>query len=152
MKKTYLEDYTLGERFVSPARTITETDIVNFSGLTSDWHPLHTDITYAEKSRFGQRIAHGMLVLSVGMAQLFRISPSTVLAEQFIAFYGMDKVRFIKPTYIGDTIKAHAEVIEVTPKQADAGVLRYAVELSNQRDETICAFDMKFFVERRPNA
>ncbi len=150
MTKKYLEDYSVGEIFYSPARTITETDIINFSGLTSDWHPLHTDVTYAAKSRFGQRIAHGMLVLSVGMAQLFRISPTTVLAEEFIAFYGMDKVRFLKPTFIGDTLKAKAEVIELNFKDKEAGVLLYDVTLSNQDDEAVCRFDMKFFVARRP--
>lgn len=148
MKKTYLNDYQVGEVFDSPARTITETDIVNFSGLTSDWHPLHTDVTYAENTRFGQRIAHGMLILSVGMAQLFRISPSAVLPEKFIAFYGMDRVRFLKPTYIGDTIKATAEVSSVDNKTDESGVLLYDVVITNQKNEEVCRFDMKLFVER----
>ena len=63
MEKLYFEDYTLGERFVSPARTITEADIINFASLTGDWHPLHTDVEYAKSTPFGERIAHGMLTL-----------------------------------------------------------------------------------------
>lgn len=151
MSKVYLEDYSVGEVFDSPARTLTETDIINFAGLTSDWHPLHTDTTYAENSRFGKRIAHGMLVLSVGMAQLFRISTDTILAKEFVAFYGMDKVRFTAPTFIGDTIKAQATVIEIDYKKPDSGVLLYDVVISNQNDETVCRFDMKLFVARKPS-
>ena len=61
MEKDYFEDYTVGEVFVSPGRTITEADIVLFSAFTGDWHPLHTDVEYAAKTPFKERIAHGML-------------------------------------------------------------------------------------------
>ena len=64
----YLDDYKVGDRMVSPARTITESDIVNFAALTGDWHPLHTDVEYAARTPFKGRIAHGMLVLSIGLS------------------------------------------------------------------------------------
>ena len=60
--KLFFEDYELGEFFVSPGRTITETDIVLFSAFTGDWHPLHTDVEYASKTPFQGRITHGFLV------------------------------------------------------------------------------------------
>ncbi|MCX5834836.1 MAG: MaoC/PaaZ C-terminal domain-containing protein, partial [Deltaproteobacteria bacterium] len=97
----YLDDYAVGERFISPARTITEADIINFAGLTGDWHPLHTDVEYAAKTPFKERIAHGMLTLSIGMVLPFRLGPySSFLPRSFIAFYGMDNVRFTAPTKI----------------------------------------------------
>ncbi len=61
----YFEDFNVGEIAVTRARTITETDIVNFAALTGDWYPLHTDIEYAKKGPFGERIAHGLLILSI---------------------------------------------------------------------------------------
>ena len=82
MEKDYFEDYTVGEVFVSPGRTITETDIVLFSAFTGDWHPLHTDVEYAAKTPFKERIAHGMLGLVVGMALPFRLGPYVSSAEE----------------------------------------------------------------------
>ena len=71
MEKVFYEDYQVGELLVSPGRTITETDIILFAGLTGDWHPIHTNVEYAKKTMFGERIAHGMLGLSVGSALIF---------------------------------------------------------------------------------
>jgi len=69
----YLDDYQVGDRMISPARTVTEADIVNFAALTGDWHPLHTDAEYAAGGPFKGRIAHGMLVLSIGLSLPFRL-------------------------------------------------------------------------------
>jgi len=83
----YLDDYAVGERFISPARTITEADIVNFAGITGDWHPLHTDVEYAAQTPYRERIAHGMLTLSIGMALPFRLGGhSSFLPKSFIVF------------------------------------------------------------------
>jgi acyl dehydratase len=86
MEKSYFEDYTVGEKFISPARTITETDITLFAAFTGDWHPLHTDVEFAKKTFFGERIAHGMLSLCVGSALIFRLGPYVALPKSFIAF------------------------------------------------------------------
>jgi len=118
----YLDDYSVGERMVSPARTVTETDVVNFAGITGDWHPLHTDVVYAATGPFKERIAHGMLTLSVGMALPFRLGPySSYLPESFLAFYGMDSVRFTAPTRIGDTIHCEVEVLDIMEKDKETG-------------------------------
>jgi len=147
----YLDDYSVGEKLISPARTITETDIVNFAGLTGDWHPLHTDTTYAAKTPFGSRIAHGMLTLSIGMALSFRLGPySSVLPKSFIAFYCMDKIRFMAPTRIGDTIHCEVEVIEITDKGNDKGVLTTRYLIKNQKREVLISFIMKLFCGKRP--
>jgi len=94
----YFEDFNVGDRIVTRGRTITEADIVMFSALSGDWHPLHTDVEYAKQGPFKERIAHGFLVLSVASGLL----PLSEIA--IIAFYGMDKVRFIAPVRLLDTI------------------------------------------------
>lgn len=147
----YLDDYSVGEKFVSPARTITEADIVNFAGLTGDWHPLHTDVEYAAKTPFKGRIAHGMLTLSVGMVLPFRLGPySSFLPRSFIAFYGMDAVRFTGPTRIGDTIHCEAEVTGITDKGPDRGVLTTQNSIKNQRGEMLVTYIIKVLCGKRP--
>ena len=98
MEKLFYEDYAVGEKLRSPGRTITETDIVMFSAFTGDWHPLHTNVEFAKKTIFGERIAHGMLTLCVGSALMFRLGMYAALPKSFIAFYGMDSVRFTGAT------------------------------------------------------
>lgn len=146
----YLDDYAVGDRFVSPARTITETDIVTFAGLTGDWHPLHTDVEYAAATPFGGRIAHGMLTLSVGMALPFRLGPySSFLPRSFIAFYGMENVRFTGPTKIGDTIHCEVEVTEIVERGPGRGVLATHQRIVNQRGELLVSYAIKVLCGRR---
>ncbi len=147
----YLDDYSVSEKFVSPARTITEADIVNFAGLTGDWHPLHTDAEYAAKTPFKGRIAHGMLTLSVGMVLPFRLGPySSFLPRSFIAFYGMESVRFTGPARIGDTIHCEVEVTEITGKGAGRGVLTTQNRIVNQRGELLVAYVIKVLCGEKP--
>lgn len=146
----YLDDYTVGEKMISPARTVTEADIVNFAALTGDWHPLHTDVEYAARTPFKGRIAHGMLTLSIGLALPFRLgSYSSYLPKSFIAFYGMEEVRFTAPTRIGDTIRCEVEVIDITDKGRDKGVLAIRNQIKNQKDETLVSFVMKLFCGKK---
>ena len=94
----------VGDRPSTHGRTITEADLVSFAALTGDWHPQHADAEWAAESRFGERIAHGMLVLSyvVGLAGF---DP-----ERVVALRGFDSVTFKRPVAIGDTIRVEAEV------------------------------------------
>ncbi len=152
MAKEYmdLDDYEIGDRMVSPARTITEADIVHFAALTGDWHPLHTDVEYASGTPFQGRVAHGMLILSIGLALPFRLGPySSYLPKSFIAFYGMEEVRFTAPTRIGDTIRCEVEVVDITKKGEDKGILTVRNRIINQRDETVVSFVMKLFCGRK---
>jgi 3-hydroxybutyryl-CoA dehydratase len=152
MGKDYetLDDYAVGDKFISPARTITEADIINFAGLTGDWHPLHTDVEYAAKTPFKERIAHGMLTLSVGMVLPFRLGPySSFLPRSFIAFYGMESVRFTGPTKIGDTIHCEVEVTEITDKGPDRGVLTTQNSIKNQRGELLVTYVIKVLCGKR---
>jgi len=140
----YFEDFTAGEIAVTRARTITETDIVNFAALTGDWYPLHTDIEYAKKGPFGERIAHGLLILSIanGLMPLYDMA--------IVAFYGMDKVRFTAPTKIGDTIHVELEVVEKQDKGDIGGVITLKEYVKNQRGENVALSTKKVLIAKRP--
>lgn len=149
-KKVYLEDYLTGERWVTPARTLTESDIVAYAGLTGDWHPLHTDAEYARTTPFGERIAHGLLVLAVGSTLVFRLGEHLMFPENFIAFYGMDMVRFVAPVKIGDTLHCEVEVASLEPKDEKRGILTCRNTIRNQRGEGVVVYDTRALVGRRP--
>lgn len=139
----YFEDYQLGDIWGSKGRTITEADIVMFSALSGDWFPLHTNIEYAKETQYKQRIAHGMLVLSITTG-LVLFEPGIV-----VAFYGMDKVRFTAPTFIGDTIHLTGKVIDLKSKGPDQGVVTVLQEVKKQTDETVAVFEMKLLVNQK---
>lgn len=139
----YFEDYQLGDVWESKGRTITEADIVMFSALSGDWFPLHTNIEYAKETQYKQRIAHGMLVLSITTG-LVHFEPGVV-----VAFYGMDKVRFTNPTFIGDTIHLEGKVIELKSKGPNQGIVTVLQEVKKQTDETVAVFEMKLLVNQK---
>jgi acyl dehydratase len=149
MEKNHFEDYTVGEKFVSPGRTITEADIVMFSAFTGDWHPLHTNVEYAKQTPFKERIAHGMLVLTVGSALVFRLGAYVALPKSFIAFYGMDSVRFTGPVKIGDTIRCEVEITSLDAKDEKRGIISANYRIKNQKDQDVAVFDTKALVGRR---
>ncbi len=151
MPRAYFEDYEVGERRTTPGRTITESDITAFAGLTGDWHPLHTDVTFAAKTPFGERIAHGMLVLSVGSALGLRLGQYEVLPQSFIAFYGMEDVRFTAPVRIGDTIHLEIEISGLDAKDDTRGVVTARNEILNQHDEVVCSYVTKILCGRQPS-
>ena len=134
-------DIAVGLRWESRSRTITEADVVNFSGLSGDWYPLHTDSEYAAKTIFGQRIAHGMLVLSVSTG-LLKIAPGSVEA-----FYGMDEVRFLKPVFFGDTIHVDLQALEKTDRPKGGGILTLLCEVKNQKGDTVATAKMKMLMK-----
>ena len=139
----YYGDFQVGDVEVTRARTITETDIVNFAAFSGDWYPLHTDIEYAKKGPFGERIAHGMLILSVatGLMPLYEMA--------IIAFYGMDKVRFTAPTKIGDTIHVELEVIEKQDKGDLGGVVALKESVKNQNGEDVAVSTMRVLIAKK---
>lgn len=145
MITTYLDDIRVGDTSVSRARTITETDLVQFAMITGDWHPIHTDKEYASADpRFGQRIAHGALVISFGLG-LVEFWPPAMKA-----FYGLDKLRFVAPTVIGDTVRVETEVLDVAERPDGDGVVTYRFVVLNHRDEPRCVADLKALVARKP--
>jgi acyl dehydratase len=128
------DEFELGACYSSQGRTVTESDVVTFAGLSGDYNPLHTDAEFARQTPFGERIAHGMLTVSMatGMANWTGIFEGTTLAlmEQVIRYKGA--VRF------GDTVHLELEVLEKkASSKPDRGVVRFAARVCNQRQELI---------------
>ncbi|KAB2874651.1 MAG: dehydratase [Bauldia sp.] len=142
----FFEDYAVGFSRQSFGRTITEADIVLHAGQTGDFFPHHMDKEWCATQEFKQRIAHGTLILSVGIGMT-----ATTINPRAMSF-GYDRVRFIRPVFIGDTIKVKATISELRdhPKRTTHGIAVERVEITNQRDETVLVCDHLYLVERRP--
>jgi acyl dehydratase len=136
----------VGEKFVSPGRTITEADIVMFAALTGDWTELHTNAEYVKKTIFGQRIAHGLLTLSVASGLALRARRTSTL--EVMAFLGLDNVRFTAPVFIGDTIWVESEVVEARPSKSrpGAGIIKFRNVVRNQRNEVVATYETAIMV------
>jgi acyl dehydratase len=133
----------VGDTYTTGGRTITDADVVNFAGVSGDFNHLHTDAERMRETDFGERIAHGMLVLSITTGLIWQ-TRSDAEREAVVAFYGIDSLRFVAPAFIGDTIHLEVEVIETEPRDHPVGngIVRYAIDARNQRDETVLACEM----------
>jgi acyl dehydratase len=144
MPDCYYDEIEIDQKWVTPARTITEADVVNFAYLSGDWHPLHTDREYAAETRFGQRIAHGALVFSIstGMVPAHR--------QAVLALYGIDRLRFIAPVFIGDTV--HLEMVATEKKERDdgTGVVAYDFRMVNQHGKPVIVCIYRLWTTTRP--
>jgi acyl dehydratase len=129
----YFEEFDAGQTLTTPSRTITETDVVAFAALSGDWNPIHTDAEFARQGMFGQRVAHGLLVLSIasGLATRTGFLEGTVLA-----FREMGEWKFSLPVFIGDTVRARCTVLETRlMRRLGGGMVTLKIEILNQRDE-----------------
>jgi len=143
----FFEELQEGETRRSRGRTVTETDIVNFAALTGDWMELHVNEEYARQSYFGRRIAHGALIFSLSTGLAVRMG---TVDDTVIAFYGVDKLRFVKPVFIGDTIWVRETVQGKTVKDDRGGIVTLLTEVVNQRDEVVLAYTGKVLIKRKP--
>jgi acyl dehydratase len=143
-EERYFEDYPLEERRRTGGRTITETDIVIHAGQTGDFYPHHMDAEWCKGQEFGQRVAHGTLIFSVAVGM-------TAGAVNPLAFsYGYDRLRFIKPVFIGDTISSTVTIVEKRDhKRPELGFVVERVDVTNQRGETVLSADHLLLVRRR---
>jgi len=132
----YFEDIPVGEEYASPGRTVTEADVVLFAGLSGDYNVLHTDAEHMKASQFGERIAHGLLGLSIQQGLLDR-----VVTAQVTGPLAALKWKFKGPIKIGDTI--HVE-------QPGWGVVTVARRVVNQRGEVVQEGETDHLVGRRP--
>ena len=144
--RQYFEDIQLGDEYLSPGRTITEADIVAFAGLSGDYNVLHTDAEYMKTSIFGERIAHGLLGLSIssGLGSRAIVRPFAT-----IAFLGL-RWRFKGPIKIGDTIKVRMRVSDKKEtSKPDRGIVTIQRSVVNQRGEVVQEGDTELMIERR---
>jgi acyl dehydratase len=130
----YFEEFEVGETIVSAGRTVTETDVVLFAGLSGDYNQLHTDVEYASQTLFGERVAHGLLGLSIASGLAARLGFIEGTAQ---AFTGLEW-KFRAPVKIGDTIHATFEIKRKREMpRLGGGFLTIAVTVLNQGDEIV---------------
>lgn len=140
------EEYEIGAHLVTRARTITESDIVQFAGLTGDYNPMHTDAEYMKTHMMGQRIAHGMLTLSYAVGQAYQLG---FMEGTILAFRGLE-MKFSLPVFIGDTV--HVELTVREKKDAlrmGGGLVTLDVKIVNQNGKTVQSGEWTVLVESR---
>jgi acyl dehydratase len=120
---------------ISPSRTVTETDIVNFAGISGDYNQIHTDVEFCKTQPFGARVAHGLLVLSIATGL---IAQTGLIEGTIIAFREISSWKFTKPTFIGDTIHVVVGVKETKPMpRLGGGLVEMDIKVINQNDEVV---------------
>jgi len=128
----FFDDFHVGQRFVTKARTVTEADVVNFAALTWDHNQLHTDAEYAARTMYGKRIAHGLLGIAIHSGLAYQLIEESILAFLELSW------QFKLPLYIGDTIHVEQVVKDMQEdEQKDQGILTFEKELINQRGEVV---------------
>lgn len=143
----YFEDFRPGAVYAGQSRTLDEAAFALFARLTGDAHPIHYDREYAMKTRFGERVAHGLLVMSI--TALGATPLSDRLEESMIAFLEQDG-RFLKAVLIGETVRTEFEVESVRPTASPAqGIVRFAVRVLNAGGEAVLAGHHTYLLKRR---
>ena len=142
----FFEDFQVGAISTSRGRTVTEADIVNFAGLSGDFVELHMNEEYAKQGPFGQRIAHGLLVLSMSSGLSVRMHD---MSDTIIAFYGIDRLRFVKPTFINDTVHVVKKVLATEIKSDDRGIVTFETSVVKQDGQPVIVYSDKLLVKRR---
>jgi acyl dehydratase len=141
----FYEDYVIGHERQTGGRTITETDIVLHAGQTGDFYPHHMDEEWCKTQPFQRRIAHGTLIFSVAVG----MTAGAINPEAFS--YGYDRLRFIKPVFIGDTITVKLRLSEKKdhPRKPDFGIVTETLEVTNQKKEIVLACDHLLLVKKK---
>jgi len=144
----YFEEFQIGQKIFSATRTVTEADIVNFAGLSGDYNQIHTSEAYSKSTPYGKRIAHGLLTLAIvsGLAVQTGFMEGTV-----INFREISEWKFVKPVFIGDTIRVELEILETKAlPRISGGAVDIHLEVMNQNNETVCRGTWKVLVAGRP--
>lgn len=144
----YFQEFEPGQRIISAGRTVTESDIVTFAGLSGDFNGIHTDAEAASRSSFGQRVAHGLLGLSIASGLAVQTG---VLEGTVIAFREIGTWKFSKPVFIGDTIRVEMEVQETKElRRLGGGSVLIDVDVKNQHGDSVMRGNWTMLVAARP--
>lgn len=144
----YFEEFHTGQRIVSAGRTVTESDVVAFAGLSGDFNQMHVDAEYSGKTPFGQRVAHGLLGLSIASGLTVQTG---VMEGTVIAFREVNEWKFIKPVLIGDTIHVEVEVLETKAlRRIGGGSVLISLDVKNQQGETVMKGTWTVLVASKP--
>jgi len=148
MSGLYFEEFSVGQKITSVGRTVTEGDIMTFAGLTGDYNQIHTDAAFAATTQFGQRIAHGLLGLSIAVGLLMRTG---ALEGTVLAFREIVEWKFVKPVFIGDTLRVEMEAKELKAMpRIGGGQALVALDVKNQKDETLMRGTLTVLVASKP--
>ena len=148
MAGLYFEEFSVGQKFNTVGRTVSEGDILNFAGLTGDFNQIHTDAAFAATTQFGQRIAHGLLGLSLATGLIMRTG---LLEGTVLAFREINEWKFVKPFYIGDTIYAELTVTETKAlPRIGGGALISSIAVKNQNDDICQRGSLNLLVMSKP--
>lgn len=143
------EDLVIGTQYQTASRTITEADVVSFAALTGDFNRVHVDAEYAKTSTFGQRIAHGLLVISIGTGLNTRTIANQLMEPSMIGLLEI-RLKFLRPTFLGDTIHVDVEVVDRREtKRPDRGVVTFRRTTINQRGEAVAEAMVTILILRR---
>ena len=145
-KGLFLEDFEIGRTYFSPARTVTEADVVNFAGLSGDYNPMHVDEEYAKQNLFGTRIAHGALgfIISTGLSNQMGIYEGTTIAFMECT------VKYPAPLKIGDTVHVAVTPTEVKhSSKPGRGILKQSLQLINQDGTVVMESEQVLMMKSR---
>jgi len=140
----FFEEFEVGQQITTLTRTITESDVVSFAGVSGDYNLIHTDAEYSKSTPFGQRVAHGLLILSIASGLAMRTG---VLEGTTLAFREISEWKFTRPVFLGDTVHVVMTVKEVKalPRLKGGSVL-IGIDVRNQNDETTMKGDWVILV------
>ncbi|TAM99231.1 MAG: dehydratase [Chitinophagaceae bacterium] len=142
--ETYFEQYIIGNVRKSHGRTITETDIIIHAGQTGDFFPHHVDAEWCKKQPFKQRIAHGTLIFSIAVG----MTANSI--NEVSMTYGYERLRFLQPVFIGDTIKVTITIKDKKDhKKPGYGIVRELIETFNQHDKLVMVCEHLLLVEKK---
>ncbi len=148
MPGLYFEEFFVGQKVVTVGRTVSEADIFTFAGLTGDFNEIHTNAAFASKTQFGQRIAHGLLGLSLATGLIMRTG---FLEGTVLAFREINEWKFVKPFYIGDTVSAELTITETKAlPRIGGGSIIAAIAVKNQGDEICQRGSLNLLVLSKP--
>jgi 3-hydroxybutyryl-CoA dehydratase len=144
----FFEEFEVGHRINTASRTVTETDIVLFAGLSGDFNQIHIDAEYSKTTPFGARVAHGLLGLSIASGLVVQTG---FMEGTIMAFREVNEWKFIKPIFIGDTIHVETEVKEVKAiPRIGGGSIVIVLDVKNQSGDTVMKGSWTALITGRP--
>ncbi len=144
----YFEEFSVGQKIVTVGRTVTESDVVNFAGLSGDYNQIHTDAEFSKTTPFGQRVAHGLLCLSIASGLAMRTG---ILEKTVLAFREISEWKFSRPVFIGDTIHVEMTITEIKAfPRLGGGLIVIMMDVKNQRNETTMKGTWTVLVASKP--
>lgn len=144
----YFEEFEVGQKIITLPRTITESDVVSFAGLSGDYNQIHTDAEFSKNTQYGQRIAHGLLGLSIASGLAMRTG---VLEGTVLFFREINEWKFSRPIFLGDTIHVVIDVLQTKPMpRFGGGLIVVSLDVKNQRDETTMKGNWTLLLASKP--